>query len=51
MGIFNQIHGMLNDGATIQQLQKFIMGINNSLDQWQALELAQKYYKQFHDPQ
>lgn len=48
MGVFSQIDGMLSEGATIPQLQTFIMGINKDMDAWRALTLAQKYYNQFH---
>jgi hypothetical protein len=48
MGVFSEINRMLNDGATIPQLQIFIMSINKDMDKWRALILAQKYYNQFH---
>ena len=45
MGVFSELDILVKSGASVPEIQAFLMRTNGHLDKWDALALAQKYHK------
>ena len=47
MGVFSNIHAMLSDGASIEEIASYLMTVNLTLSNPEAIALATKYWREF----
>jgi hypothetical protein len=47
MGVFSNIHAMYSSGDSIEEVAKYLMKVNRTLSNPEAIALATKYWREF----